>query len=86
MKPCTLVLCYREGSDCCDLRTGHLHKPMSTGFMEKATSPSYLQMITIHTSGCPDESAVLLSSSVHLQEAPKKKKSESLQMPLPALP
>lgn len=46
---------------------------MSTGFMEKATSPSYLQMITIHTSGCPDESAVLLSSSVHLQEAPKKK-------------
>lgn len=46
---------------------------MSTGFMEKATSPSYLKIITIHTSGRPGESVVLLSSSVHLQEAPKKR-------------
>lgn len=41
---CAQVLCYRKGSDCCNLCTGHLYKPISSGFLEeKSMSPSHVE-------------------------------------------
>lgn len=38
------VLCYRKGSDCSNLCSVHLHKPISSGFTEeKSMSPSHVE-------------------------------------------
>lgn len=64
VKPCTWVLCYRKGSDCCNLCTVHLHKPISSGFMEqKSMSPSHVEdNHPAHKLRCPGKSTALLSS------------------------
>lgn len=63
-KHCTQVLCYRKGSDCCDLCTVHLHKPTSSGFTgEKSMSPSHVEDNHLaHKLRCPGKSTALLSS------------------------